>query len=61
MIGTGIGVRKFVSDGHGLLRAELRYDRVFEREKVLSPSATFTFPNTTLFSVKLGFDLVVAR
>ena len=50
-----------MSDGHGLLRAELRYDHLPEHVKVLSPSETFFFPATNLSSVKLGFDLLVAR
>ena len=61
VFGAGIGVRKSVSEGHGLVRVELRYDHLPERVKDLSPSETFTFPATDLFSVKLGFDLRVAR
>ena len=61
VVGTGIGVRKSVSDGHGQLRAELRYDYLPESKKVLSPTSSLTFPTTHMFSVKLGFDLLVAR
>ena len=61
VFGAGIGLKKSVSEGHGLVRVELRYDRVSESVKELSPTATFTFPATNLFSVKLGFDLLVAR
>lgn len=61
VFGAGIGARKSVSDGHGLVRLELRYDRLSEQSKVLSPSSTFTFPATNMFSVKFGFDLLVAR
>ena len=32
-----------------------------EHVKELSPSSTFIFPATDLFSVKLGFDLLLAR
>ena len=61
VFGAGIGVRKSVSDGHGLLRLELRYDHLPEHIKELSPSETFTFFATNQFSVKFGFDLLVAH
>lgn len=61
VFGAGVGVRKSVSDEHGRLRFELRYDRVSKSEKTRGPGDTFTFPATNLFSVKLGFDLLVAR
>ncbi len=59
--GAGLGVRKSVSDGHGLVRVELRYDHLPKVEKVLSPSNTAVFFARDMFSVKLGFDLLVAR
>jgi hypothetical protein len=40
---------------------ELRYDHLPKDEQDLSPFATFTFPTTDLFSVKLGFDLLVTH
>jgi hypothetical protein len=61
VFGAGIGVRKSVSDGHGLVRVELRYDHLSELVKVVSPFETFIFPATDMFSVKLGFDLLLAR
>ena len=61
VFGVGIGVRKSVSDDHGFVRVELRYDHLSESVKELGPGNTFTFPATDLFSVKLGFDLVIAR
>jgi len=61
VFGAGIGLRKPVSDGHGFIRAEFRYDHLPERVTTPSYSASFTFPATDLFSVKLGFDLVVAH
>jgi len=61
VFGAGIGLRKPVSDSHGFVRAELRYDQMPKRVTGLSPSDNFTFPATELFSVKLGFDLVVAH
>jgi len=61
VFGAGVGVRKPVSDGHGFVRVELRYDRLAESKKELSPFRTIVFPSIHLFSVKLGFDLVVAR
>ncbi len=61
VFGAGIGLRKPVSDGHGFIRAEVRYDHLPERVTAPNSSANFTFPATDLFSVKLGFDLVVAH
>lgn len=61
VFGAGIGVRKSVSDGHGLLRVELRYDHLPKHERELGPFTTFTFFATNMFSVKLGFDLLLAR
>lgn len=61
VFGAGIGLRKPVSDGHGFVRAEFRYDHLPERVTGMSPSDNFTFPATNLFSVKFGFDLIVAR
>lgn len=61
VFGVGVGARKSVSDDHGFLRVEFRYDYVSEHEQELSPTATFTFPATHLYSIKLGFDLLVAR
>lgn len=64
LFGAGIGLRKSVSDGHGFIRAEFRYDHLPERVVDLTPSDSsdsFTFLATDLFSAKLGFDLVVAR
>lgn len=61
VFGVGIGVRKSVSDGHGLVRVELRYGHLPERVKEESPNSTAVFLATNLISVKLGFDLLVAR
>jgi hypothetical protein len=54
--GAGAGVRESVSDGHGFVRLELRYDHVPKSEE-----GTLTFFATDMFSIKLGFDLLVAR
>lgn len=61
VFGFGIGLRTQVSEGHGFLRAEFRYDHLSERETGLRPYDEFTFPAADLLSLKLGFDLVVAR
>jgi hypothetical protein len=61
VFGAGIGVRKPVSEGHGFVRVELRYDHLPERVTELNASDSFTFLATDRFSVKLGFDLLVAR
>lgn len=59
--GAGMGVRKAVSEGHGFVRVELRYDHLPERVTKLNAFDSFTFLATDMFSVKLGFDLLVAR
>lgn len=59
--GAGVGGRKAVSDGHGFVRVELRYDHLPKHVVEPLSSVNFTFPATDLFSVKLGFDLLVAR
>ncbi len=61
VFGGGLGVRTAVSDGHGFVRIELRLDHVPERVVGLGPADIYTFQATDLFSVKLGFDLIVAR
>lgn len=61
VFGAGIGLRRPVSDGHGFIRAEFRYDHLPERVTDMSPYDDFTFPATDLLSIKLGFDLVVAH
>ena len=59
--GAGIGVRKAVSEGHGFLRLELRYDHLPEHVAKLGATDSFTFLAADLFSVKCGFDLLVVR
>jgi hypothetical protein len=59
--GAGIGVRKSVSDSHGILRIEFRFDHLPKVEKTLTPFSTFTFLARDMLSLKLGFDLVLAR
>lgn len=61
VFGAGVGVRRSVSDGHGLVRVELRYDHLSESVKEQNPTSTFTFPATNMLSLKLGFDLLVGR
>lgn len=63
VFGAGAGARRSVSDGHGSVRIELRYDRVPKRTtslKSYSSADDFVFPTTDMLSVKLGFDLFVA-
>lgn len=48
LLGGGLGVRFRVSEGHGSLRAEARYDRLGESDRLHEAS---------LFGVRLGFDL----
>jgi hypothetical protein len=60
-VGAGIGVRTPVSDGHGFLRAEVRFDHFEKSEKELGPGSSLIFLEANQFSLKLGFDLVVAR
>ena len=60
-VGAGIGVRTSVSDGHGFLRAELRYDHFARSEEQEGPTGSAVFLEANQFAVKLGFDLIVAR
>ncbi len=50
-----------MSGGHGLLRFELRYDHLPKHVEKVSPYVTHTFLAVDMFSVKLGFDLLMAR
>jgi len=51
--GGGLGVRHKMGNEHGVLRGEVRYDRVTEGKD----SGTIIIPETGIFGVKLGFDL----
>jgi hypothetical protein len=57
IFGVGAGLRKPVSNAHGFIRGEVRYDHIPDDEEEISPGNVFTFPTTDLLSVKLGFDL----
>jgi hypothetical protein len=59
--GAGIGVRKSVSDHHGLVRAEFRYDYLPKWEKRLDAYDTVSYAASNQLSVKLGFDLLLSR
>jgi hypothetical protein len=59
--GAGIGARRFVSERHGIVRAEMRYDHMPEVVKEQGPASTVTFLATDQFSLKLGFDLLLTR
>lgn len=48
MLGLGLGVRRMVSEGHGALRAEARYDRLLGGDTSIDLNS---------FALKLGFDL----
>jgi hypothetical protein len=61
LFGAGLGMRKSVSDGHGLIRIELRYDHLPEHVKETAPGSSIIFNATNMFSVKLGFDLLVGK
>ncbi len=50
LFGGGLGVRFRVSEGHGSLRAEARYDRLGE-------SHDHELHKASLFGIRLGFDL----
>lgn len=60
VVGAGLGMRKSVSEGHGLIRVELRYDHKPKHE-IDEPQGAFIFPGTDMYSVKFGFDLFVAQ
>jgi len=61
IFGVGVGLRKPVSNAHGFIRGEVRYDHIPDDEEEIRPGDTFTFPTTDLFSMKLGFDLVLSH
>lgn len=61
VLGGGLGVRRSVSDAHGFIRAELRYDYLPERERAVTSFTTDLYPATNLFSIKLGFDLLLTH
>lgn len=61
VFGGGLGVRRAVSEGHGFIREEFHYEQLPARTIGPSKSYEFTFPATNLYSLKLGFDLQVAR
>jgi opacity protein-like surface antigen len=49
LYGGGGGIRHWVSEEHGAVRAEARYDHVGEGSKIIQKADVFTF--------RLGFDL----
>ena len=53
MWGAGVGIRHKMGNGHGTLRAEIRYDMAGEGE---DDGAT-VIPESSAFGIKLGFDL----
>lgn len=57
--GGGVGLRKSMSDGHGFIREEVRYDYLPKSWKTLSPTLQVGLLATHMLSLKLGFDLVV--
>lgn len=61
VLSVGLGVRKSVSHGNGLVRIELDYAHLFDQVVEIGPSTTLTFPTTSVISVKLGFDLLVVK
>jgi len=61
LLGAGAGLRKSVSDGHGFVRIEIRYDHVPKVEKVVNPFESFTFLARDMISVRAGFDLLLSR
>jgi hypothetical protein len=54
VFGGGVGVRKWISDGHGTLRFELRADHI-------QSSQELSRPGVTVVSLRLGVDLWMAR
>jgi hypothetical protein len=53
IFGGGVGLRHKMGNGHGTMRAEVRYDRISEGED----SGVIVIPEGGAFGVKLGFDL----
>jgi opacity protein-like surface antigen len=61
VFGVGAGVRRSVSDHHGLMRLELRYDHLQEWKKRIDTFTTLTRLASDQLSVKLGFDLLLSH
>lgn len=53
MYGAGVGIRHKMGNGHGTLRAEVRYDMAGEGED----DGVTVIPESSAFGIKLGFDL----
>lgn len=53
VFGGGLGVRHKMGNGHGVLRAEVRYDHMVEGKD----SGNIIIPETNNLGVVLGFDL----
>ena len=53
MYGAGVGIRHKMGNGHGTLRAEVRYDLVSEGED----DGVTVIDEASAFGIKLGFDL----
>lgn len=53
IFGGGVGVRHKMGNGHGTVRAEVRYDKLSKGED----SGTTVIPESGVFAVRLGFDL----
>jgi hypothetical protein len=51
--GGGVGIRHKMGNGHGTLRAEVRYDMIGEGED----DGISVIPESSVFGIKLGFDL----
>jgi hypothetical protein len=56
VLGGGFGVRHAVCDGHGRLRAEARFDRLFKDPQVYND-----FLKARVVALRFGFDLVFGK
>lgn len=55
--GGGVGIRHKMGNGNGTLRAEVRFDRVSEGTDTVGGSKYLVIPESSLVTLKLGFDL----
>jgi hypothetical protein len=57
IFGGGVGIRHKMGNGHGTMRAEVRYDRTTEGKDEIGGVEIPIIPETSIITLKFGFDL----
>ena len=57
VFGAGVGIRHKMGNGNGTMRAEVRFDRVTEGTDEIGGVEIPLIPETSVFTIKFGFDL----